>query len=281
MQKKKTMIRSTIYNMLILALAFTACEQNTISTYEQRTAVVQGYLFAGQPVDSIRITQAYSYADSDTTLTTLDDLMLYLSGPESSIRLSPSGAGYYQANDYSVQAGQAYLLEFDFNGETVSAETYIPEKKNVSISAETIEMQKIEPGGGGFPGGGLTQIDPIELTWDNSEGDYFYIVIDNIEVEPEYINGLFENPDLPVRRFNLRTEPQVTDFYAIDPRRQLEQFGTHRVVVYRVNPEYAALYETAGSSSLSITEPPSNVINGLGILTGVSSDTVYFEVLKK
>ena len=100
------------------------------------------------------------------------------------------------------------------------------------------------------------------------------------DINADNINSLFENPDLPFRRFNLQTEPEVTDFYRIDPRRQLQQFGLHRVVIYRVNPEYAALYETAGSSTLSITAPPSNIENGRGIFTGVSSDTLYFEVKK-
>jgi len=40
------------------------------------------------------------------------------------------------------------------------------------------------------------------------------------------------------------------------------------------------LYETAGTSSISIASPPSNIENGLGIFTGVSSDTVYLEVIK-
>lgn len=273
-------MKSKTYLFLLIFLALSACEQDTISTYENKTAVVQGYIFAGQPVDSIRVTQSYSYASADTTLVTLDDLIIYLSGPEEETALNAVGEGYYQRADYVVQAGNNYRLEFEFNGETVTAQTYIPEKKEVSISATSIEMEKIEFNGG-FPGGGFTSIDPIELIWDNTEGDYFYVVIDNIEEEPEYINSLFDNPDLPFSRFNFRTEPEVTNFYAIDPRRQLQQFGLHRVIVYRVNPEYTALYETAGSSSLSITEPPSNVENGLGIFTGVSSDTVYFEVVKK
>ena len=81
-------------------------------------------------------------------------------------------------------------------------------------------------------------------------------------------------------RFSFITEPQITDFYAIDARRELPQFGTYQIIVFRVNPEYAALYESSGSSTLSLEQPPSNVVNGLGIFTGVSSDTLYLEVRK-
>jgi hypothetical protein len=220
-------MKSKIYLLFSIIFAFVACEQDTIGTFGNKTAVVQAYIFAGQPIDSIRVTQAYAYSETDTTLTTLDDLLINLSGPEGETGLISIGEGYYQRPDYIVQAGNSYFLEFEFNGETISAETYIPEKTAVTISAEVLEMEKIEFGGGGFggPGGGFTQIDPIELRWDNAEGDHFYVVIDNLEETPEYINSLFENPDLPLRRFNLRTEPEITDFYRIDPRRQLQQFG--------------------------------------------------------
>lgn len=66
----------------------------------------------------------------------------------------------------------------------------------------------------------------------------------------------------------------------MDTRRNLTQYGRHQVIVFRVNHEYAALYQSTGSSTLSLTQPPTNIQNGLGIFTGVSSDTLYFEVTK-
>ena len=109
-----------------------------------------------------------------------------------------------------------------------------------------------------------------------------YVVIENIEDNPEFVNDLLAEfqANGNARRFFQITEPEISDFYAINALRDLTQFGTYRIIVYRVNPEYAALYETAGTSSISIASPPSNIENGLGIFTGVSSDTVYLEVIK-
>ena len=76
------------------------------------------------------------------------------------------------------------------------------------------------------------------------------------------------------------SEPLISDFYAIRTQRELLQFGTYQIIVFRVNPEYAALYESSSNSTLSLEEPPSNIVNGLGIFTGVSSDTLYLEVIK-
>jgi len=58
------------------------------------------------------------------------------------------------------------------------------------------------------------------------------------------------------------------------------QFGTYQIIVFRVNTEYAALFDSSVGSSLSLEEPPSNIVNGLGIFTGLSSDTLYLEVTK-
>jgi hypothetical protein len=47
-----------------------------------------------------------------------------------------------------------------------------------------------------------------------------------------------------------------------------------------VNQEYADLYENRQQDSRNLTEPLSNVNNGLGIFTAFSYDVAYFEVVK-
>lgn len=272
--------------LFILALGLMACEQESIEDIETQTAVVEGYLHAGQPVDSIELTQSFSYAQIDTFIHTLDDLEPVLIRGEEVYPLFPVGNGIYQNREVLIEAGAVYKLEFNWLGETISAETYIPEKKEAELSAEEIEMEKVEFAGG-FPGGGfpgMNAVDPVDIRWNNSEGDYYYVVIKNIEEDPEYINDLiadFEANNGGRRRFSFISAPEITDVYSINPQRDLTQFGTHRVVVYRVNPEYAALYETSNNSTLSLSQPPTNVQNGLGLLTGVSSDTLYLEVKKQ
>lgn len=103
-----------------------------------------------------------------------------------------------------------------------------------------------------------------------------YIVVDNIENNPESIFV-----DLPFERnFNFITEPTSSDVFLLQPR-ILEQYGTHRVVLYRVNQEYVDLYENREQDSRNLTEPLTNVENGLGVFTAFNSDTLYFEVRKK
>ncbi len=263
----------------LVGIFFLACEQESITTLETQTPVVDGFLFAGQPVDSIQITQSFSYSSQDTTINTLDDLSVQIMDENNLYDLVSVGNGLYQNKSLIIQEDKTYSLSFEFNNQLVQATTYIPQKKEATISTNSIDMEKI--GLDEFPfGSGFSFPDPIEVTWENPEGDYYYILVQNIEENPEYINERLEDPDFPLRRFSFITEPEITDFFVIDPRRQIQQFGTHQIIVFRVNPEYAGLYEVAGTTSNSIAQPPSNVENGLGIFTGVSSDTLILEVRK-
>jgi len=262
----------------IFILSFFACEKQNIESIETKTAVVEGFLHANQPIDSLKITQSFSYTQLETEVITLDDLDVSISDLNTQYNLTSMGNGFYQNLDVLIEYDKTYRLEFAWEGEIVAAETYIPLKKEAQLSVEVVELEKVElgtMGGGGMPG----EVDPIEITWENNEGDYYYIVIENLEEDPEYVNENFAtvvNGDRP--RFVFITEPQISNFYAIDARRELTQYGQHQIIVYRVNPEYAALYESSGNSTLSLEQPPTNVENGLGIFTGVSSDTLYLEV---
>ena len=270
-------IKIVIITFSMLSIA--ACQTETIELIETKTAIVEGYLYAGQSVDSIKITQSLSYAQLDTNVITLDDLTVTLSDDVNQYNLNSIGNGIYQNSNVTIEEDKSYHLEFEWLGKTVVAETYIPIKKEGQLSLDEVELPKVLLGS--FPNLTSGTQDPVEISWDNSENDYYYIVIKNIETNPEYVNenigeAITANGDNP--RFVSITEPQITNFYAINTRRELTQYGTHQIIIYRVNPEYAALYESSGNSTLSLAQPPTNVKNGLGIFTGVSSDTLYLEV---
>jgi hypothetical protein len=55
----------------------------------------------------------------------------------------------------------------------------------------------------------------------------------------------------------------------------------HNVILMHVNPDYAALYRSSGSTSQNISTPPTSITNGLGVFTGVNADTLKFEVKQR
>lgn len=257
-------------------LLFLACEKQSTEVIESKTTVVKGYLHAGKTIDSLKITQSLSYAIGDNIIA-LDDLVVNISNSSNQYTLSSIGNGMYQNTELIIENNKNYRLEIERDGAVISAETYIPNKKEAQISLTEVELPKIELNATiGIPTGSFNA---VEITWDNNEGDYYYISIRNIEINPEYVN---ENDAANGRqsRFSIISEPQISNFYAIFPRREFSHYGTHQIIVYRVNPEYAALYDSSGNSTLSLEEPPTNIENGFGIFTGASSDTLYLEVVK-
>ena len=258
----------------MISISFYACQDDEGASPTTETAVVEAYLFAGKLIDTVKISQSLSYSSSDSLISTLDDLEVFVSDDINSVQLDFIGNGTYQNLDLRIQNGQSYSLEFEYNERLITADTYVPDQKKVTASTDEITMDKIESGT--FPDFSNLP-DPIELEWENPEGDYYYVVVENTEEDPETINELFEDFGIA---FNFTSDPEIMDFYAINPRREIQQFGRHRIIVFRVNPEYAALYETSGTTSTTIAEPPSNVDNGLGLFTGVSSDTLWLNVKK-
>lgn len=60
----------------------------------------------------------------------------------------------------------------------------------------------------------------------------------------------------------------------------ITHYGLHRVRVYRVNQEYADLYDTRQQDSRDLNEPLTNIVNGLGIFSAFNSNEIYFTAVK-
>ncbi|MCB0649225.1 MAG: DUF4249 family protein [Saprospiraceae bacterium] len=267
-------------------MLFSSCDEGIglIEATDQKV-VVAGYLFSGQAIDSIRITKTISYS-GEGNLEYIDGLNITINDGHQDVVLESIGEGYYRNLNYIVKPETVYSMKFDYDGKEISAQTYVQAPIDIHLSKETVALERIEFSGGfpggGFPGGSQGE-EVVDITWTNSNNDYYYVIVKNIEEDPDYVNDLFEqfaNSDIRPDRF-FRTEPDIMDFYSINSRRELQIFGTYEIIVYRLNAEYAALYETLGSSTLSIKEPPTNIKNGLGIFTGVTPHHLFLEVIEK
>jgi hypothetical protein len=185
------------------------------------------------------------------------------------------GEGVYRADStWQVVAGKTYRLAFNYADGVVRAETTVPDQPlDLVASASSIAIPKIgDPGsGGGFP----TFPDPIALTWTSLSGVYYLVVVENLETDPESIFD--DNGDTDRPRPSFRSEPEQVNEYEIGFQ-NFSYYGTHRVVLFSLNAEYASLYDDNGNSSQNLTTPYSNVIGGLGIFTGLNSDTLTVEV---
>ncbi len=265
-------MKHPILYFVILLMALAACQKIQLQTADSDVAVVEAYITPGNQL-SLKIFRQLMFENGDTTITYINDLEVQVSNGNQWFTLSNQDSGIYVNPAIQIESGMLCSLAFEYKGETISAETNIPTKpENFSSSAVSIEAF-------GFTGNGPpTMSEPIALSWLNPDEDYFLIVVENIEDSPTLIEDINDDEDRPQPVF--RNTPTQNDNQDLNAR-MFSYYGTHQIILFKLNPEYAALYEQLSSSSLDITAPPTNIVNGLGIFTGINSDTLYVEVVSK
>ncbi len=278
------MIRPYLFAILavILAAAIVAgCESTSTEPEEADLVVVEAFLFAGEPVDDIRLIETVPLSDTvDAPPINDASVVLYKNGL--SYTLVPTGdSGYYSypGDDLLIEAGDTIGIEISCHGSVATGETVVPEAPSgVAIDESTLWVPDFETG---VFGGGFNREDSqLAATWENTNELLHFVVIeflgDSASVEtimPDIFDG-FRG------RFRFITEPTTDDYYFIDMR-SLQYLGPHVARIYRVNDEYAQLYENRTQDSRDLNEPPTNIVGGLGVFSAFNSDSVYFEVARE
>lgn len=268
--------------LLPVLLLLSACDTAT-GELGGDIAVIEAFLFAGEPVDSIRVTSTIPFSSSDTVATTIDDAQLRLIRNEVAYNLTPRGTGgyyYYAGDDLEVTPGDYFRLEMEYEGQVLTAETEVPRApESVSLDTTAIVVPSFEigvgrpPRGGGGPGFG----NGLLVSWDNAADELHYVVVRGLEDAHEAIFPDFLGQRIQPPRFI--SEPTRDNFYEINIL-ILEGLGRHEVRVYRVNQEYADLYENRAQDSRDLNEPPDNITGGLGVFSAFNSVAIPFDVVR-
>ncbi len=261
-----------ILAVIIIAFLF-SCEKDILQQSEPEELIVtEAYLYEGEPVDDIYLASLLVYGGEDTIVQTIPDAEIVIIHNGNPYQLVPSdSAGYYYfpGTDLEITVGENYQIEIYYFNKTTFAETTVPfPPTGVTISEEMIY---IDP----------TNIkeywinmSPVEINWDESGNDYSYVLVENIEDEPvDIFSGR------KVGGFRKITLPVQGNSYTFLPLEVVQQWGTHLIRVFRVNKEYADLYESMDQDSRDLNEPLSNITNGLGIFTAFSCDSIYLEIV--
>lgn len=269
---------STLLPFLLPTLFFlTACDEEEVVVADIDEIVVEAYLFNGQPADSIKISRVIPFnAESELPgISNLEPTVTDADGNE--YPLFYQGAEFYYHNpNLIVEEGQTYTFSLPYNGKEVSAQTFVPSPATeFTLSATSIGLTRITD-----PADFQTQTqpDPFEASWAGEPGAYYFVTVTNIEADPAPVNELFaesERPPLP----EIQTAPSTDQTYRLDVRRELNYFGRHEIVVYTVTTEYVLLYEEPGDGLGGLTENRTNITNGFGVFTGISSVRDTFNVV--
>lgn len=276
-----------LITILFLALVFSGCKKDDTNYNNKDMLVVEAYLYDGLPVENIKLSKTLSIDKGSVIFQVVPDATVSILKDDVTYNLVPSDEeGYYNypGDDLSIEENESYRILISYNSEVVEAQTIVPEKSpaisadldTVYIDTDKTMWELMEEG-----------MPSIEITWDNPDNDYFYMLIENLEEDPENIElsadggGFPGGPGGP-GRFRFMSRPFQGDTYHIALFGEVYQYGKHRAKLYRVNQEYADLYENRIQDSRYLSEPLTNIKNGLGIFTAFSEySEVYFYVLKE
>jgi hypothetical protein len=275
-------MRNTIFLLLLGAILTGSCSTEGTVAPSDDFIIVRAYVYAGEPVDDVRISSAVELGTTDNTIPPINDALVTLIKEGVRYTLVPSlgDSGYYHypGDDLVIEEADLLRIEAEYDGVTASGETIVPPPPvNVTISDNTLTVPVLE--GGGFGSSGDLQELELDVTWNNDNNLLHFITAENIATDPAEISLSFGERAFklrPGRQF--RSRPMAGDTYQIRFM-SLSHLGQHEVRVYRVNQEYADLYVTQEQDSRDLNEPLTNIENGFGIFSAFNSQSVYFDVV--
>jgi hypothetical protein len=266
-------------SICLAACALAGCDSTTGEPDYSDILVVEAFLYAGEPARDIRLTETVPLSDT-IDAPPINDAQVALVKHGLAYTLAATGdSGYYEylGSDLTVEARDTFDIEVSYLGTVATGETVVPEPPvGVTIDRDTLWVTSF---GSGMPGGGFNRENSqLAASWDNPNQLLHYVVVESLEDSAESII-----PDEFQRfgpgRFRLVNEPTKNDYQFIDMM-ALRDLGRHVVRVYRVNQEYAQLYENRMQDSRDLNEPPSNIHGGLGVFSAFNSDSVFFTVVR-
>lgn len=275
-------------HILITVLGLLTCITCLQCSEEVKTEdnfVMEAYLFSNENVKNIKINQILPIESGDTIAPAIEDARVVLKKELQEYVLQfdkTSKTYFYQGNNLQVTPNDLFEITVINKSRTATATTVVPQPtKGLQLSGDKINIPQIQLNFSTrdqlvalFANARLT------VNWDNSGNELHFIAIESLEKFdpifpsnfPSTIVGLF-------RTFRFVSAPNRNDSYEIVGL-SLETYGRYRVKVYRVNKEYADLFENQTQDSRDLNEPPSNVTNAFGLFSAFASDSAFFDVVR-
>lgn len=274
--------------LFYIILLFAPCLSCVEESPEGENFVVEAYLYAGEKVDRIKIKQVEDIYTVDTKNIILTNAQITLKKNNISYPLifdNTKQFYVYSGSDLKVEVNDSFELEVVVGDRISTARTMVPKAtEGISISGNKIVVPPISVRLGIVEE--LTKLFSearVTTRWNNPDDQLHFIVVENIQTGDLIFPSDFPIPEATlqlIQSFRYISAPTKNTNFEI-PGLSLETYGRYRAKVYRVNQEYANLYNNQIQDSRDLNSPPSNVNNALGIFSAFASDSVFFEVVKQ
>lgn len=268
------MYRLPILTAIVL-ISFSSCKKKNTTPAFNDLPIVEAYLNSGDHM-FVKISHQTAVSTNVTYTQSIDSLDLIITVDGIAHHLQHTGEGMYEDSSLQIREGADYDLQFMYNSKEISASTTIPTKPTGFIqSATSMTLQHIDATTT-FEPGSFTMPDPITLDWDNADASYYLVVVQNTESNPQLIRDTIDDRPSPV----FRSTPAIINSTTLREQ-QFQYYGHHLLILYHINPDYASLYDNTNNTSQNLSTPETGIINGLGIFTGISADTLELMIYKK
>jgi len=266
--------------LLFLAFILTlGCHTDSPLAPNKTLVVVRGYLYAGEAVQDIRLTGTLPLGSEDTVAPPINSAQVSLlkAGKKYDLVASAGDSGYYHypATDLTVAPGDEFQIQVSYQNQVITAATTVPPApQEVAISKSTLQLPDFDTmfqmREKGISMDSLRALTSLTVTWQEEADALYYVVIKNLEDNPVSSDSQFRGGP---RTFI--SQPRPGGEYDVNAM-MVTHYGKHEVRVYRVNQEYADLYQSRNQDSRDLNEPLTNIENGLGVFSAFSSKSVYF-----
>jgi len=274
----------TIGLILIGFLGLSGCEKEDLKAVDN--FVVEAFLFAGDPINDITIKSTASIYEKNPQSHPFGNAIVTLSknGGQFELLFNPETEKYeHHGSNLEVLAGDQFELEVIRGSRRATGITIVPQPTS-GLQLDTAQMEIPDLELNLELRGQLEELffnAVITASWDNPNEELFFLVVESRvdQLDPilpeEFPPGATEF----LEQFRFVTEPSAESSFEIRGI-SLETYGLHVVKVYRVNQEYAELFQNSVQDSRDLNEPPSNIQNAPGIFSAFAADSLFFEVVR-
>lgn len=273
------MNRTIISILSLLLVLVMGCTKDSTLEPSKDQIVVRGYIYAGEPVTDIRITKTLPLGSEELTAPPVNDAAVSLIKNGTYYPLVPgagdSGYYHYEGANLAVESGDVFEIRVEYAGNVTTGSTVVPFPPEDVTSSANVLVIPTTFFGGGFQNDS-TRL--ITIDWKQDASSLFYVVVECIEENPVEITGFGGQVigDRIRRRFVF--PPTNNNQFRIG-RFDVSYYGNHIAKIYRVNQEYADLYQSRNQDSRDLNEPLTNIKNGLGVFSAFASQSVGFSVI--
>ena len=274
-------MKKTIFSIItIILLIMSGCTEDSPTIPQSDLIVVRGYIYAGEPVDDIQLTSTLPLGSEETQAPPINDAQVSLikAGQQYDLVSSAGDSGYYHydGNDLKVETSDLFKIQVKYEDQNIFGTSEVPEApKDVTISGSTLKfpdfetMKELRMQGVSMDSIRKTMM--LIVNWQQEEDALYYVLVENVEKDPVAFEPQFGKPP---REFI--SQPTARGEFTVNAM-MMTHLGKHIVKVFRVNQEYADLYQSRNQDSRDLNEPLTNIEGGLGVFSAFNCDSLFFD----